>query len=162
MQTQNMKATMESLRTMGFVCDGCSKCRAPVCPRCLDENPGTPGGSPDAPHTGPFTAELCDACEAVTRLTLDEKTAIGHSYDRGNYDSAYAGQEINHDLVADMKPHNRAAYVLGFFSSYTLDEMCSEDREIFDECYFTPVGQYIVHVVGYCDDRADEYAAEEC
>lgn len=37
--------------------------RAPVCPRCLDIEPGTPGGTPDEPHPGPFTRDLCAPCE---------------------------------------------------------------------------------------------------
>lgn len=34
----------------------------PVCPRCLDIEPGTPGGSPNDPHSGPFTVDLCVRC----------------------------------------------------------------------------------------------------
>lgn len=34
----------------------------PVCPRCLDVTPGTPGGMPEKPHPGPFTEKLCEAC----------------------------------------------------------------------------------------------------
>lgn len=34
-----------------------------VCPRCLDIEPGVPGGTPEAPHPGPFTRELCGPCE---------------------------------------------------------------------------------------------------
>lgn len=35
---------------------------AAVCPRCLDVKPGTPAGSPEQPHPGPFTADVCHAC----------------------------------------------------------------------------------------------------
>lgn len=38
----------------------------PVCPRCLGIEPGKPGGTPDAPHPGPFTADLCAECQAAT------------------------------------------------------------------------------------------------
>lgn len=31
----------------------------PVCPRCLDIEPGSPGGDPERPHPGPFTKDLC-------------------------------------------------------------------------------------------------------
>lgn len=34
----------------------------PVCPRCLGVEPGKPGGDPEHPHPGPFTAEFCAAC----------------------------------------------------------------------------------------------------
>lgn len=40
-----------------------ARMRPPVCPRCLDLTPGTPGGTPDTPHPGPFTDELCAVCE---------------------------------------------------------------------------------------------------
>jgi hypothetical protein len=49
--------------------------------------------------------------------------------------------------------------VLGFFSSYSLDEIGS-DREIFDECYWSPAGRYVVNEAKYCDARDDEYEAE--
>jgi hypothetical protein len=35
----------------------------PVCPRCLDIEPGTPGGTPEQPHHGPFRNDLCSPCE---------------------------------------------------------------------------------------------------
>lgn len=38
--------------------------RRPVCPRCLDIEPGMPGGTPEAPHPGPFTPRLCGPCES--------------------------------------------------------------------------------------------------
>lgn len=38
-----------------------------VCPRCLDVKPGTPAGSPEQPHPGPFTADLCAACTSSKR-----------------------------------------------------------------------------------------------
>lgn len=39
--------------------------RDPVCPRCLGVEPGKPAGDPEHPHPGPFTAEVCAACEDV-------------------------------------------------------------------------------------------------
>jgi len=42
-----------------------TRVKAPVCPRCLDIVPGTPGGEPETPHPGPFTDELCAACVKV-------------------------------------------------------------------------------------------------
>lgn len=45
-----------------------ARMRPPVCPRCLDLTPGTPGGTPDTPHPGPFTGELCAACEKALKL----------------------------------------------------------------------------------------------
>ena len=41
--------------------------RKPVCPRCLDVTPGTPGGTPEEPHPGPFTEELCTACAKAVK-----------------------------------------------------------------------------------------------
>lgn len=36
--------------------------RGAVCPRCLDRVPGTPGGTPDECHPGPFARDLCAPC----------------------------------------------------------------------------------------------------
>lgn len=44
----------------------------PVCPRCLDIVPGTPGGSPESPHPGPFTAELCAPCSRAYVAECEE------------------------------------------------------------------------------------------
>jgi hypothetical protein len=40
---------------------------SPVCPRCLDLEPGTPGGTPETPHPGPFAQDLCAPCELRSR-----------------------------------------------------------------------------------------------
>lgn len=39
----------------------------PACPRCLDLEPGTPGGEPETPHPGPFTDTLCAACAKAVK-----------------------------------------------------------------------------------------------
>jgi hypothetical protein len=94
-------------------------------------------------------------------FTLAEKTAISRAYDAGNYGNAYEGTDLESALkrARYTAPHTRAAFVLGFFSSYSLDEIGS-DRETFDECYFSAAGQYVV-ATGYCDSRDEEYADEE-
>jgi len=43
----------------------------PVCPRCLDLVPGTPGGTPEEPHPGPFTEDLCAACHKAIDASLE-------------------------------------------------------------------------------------------
>ena len=91
--------------------------------------------------------------------TLDEGTEISRAYDRGNYANAYTSTDLDDFDLDEMKPHERAPFVLGFFSSYSLDEIGS-DREIFDDCYSSPAGRYVVNVAKYTDDRADEYKAE--
>lgn len=51
--------------------------RAPVCPRCLGLEPGTPGGTPEEPHPGPFTEGLCAACKPnAVHATPDGWTMI--------------------------------------------------------------------------------------
>ena len=93
-------------------------------------------------------------------LTLEQKTEISRAFSAGNFADAYETNDLDNTHVEDLPEHERAAFVLGFFSSYSLDEIGS-DREIFDECYFSEVGRYIVNEAKYCDDRADEYSEEE-
>lgn len=42
--------------------------REPVCPRCLDVEPGVPGGDPSVPHPGTFTPDLCTECSDAVEL----------------------------------------------------------------------------------------------
>lgn len=94
-------------------------------------------------------------------FTDEQKTEISHAFDDGNYDHAYVSESLRDEVDLDGMPeHERAAYVLGFFSSLTLEEIGS-DRDLFDECYWSPAGRYVVEVARYCDDRSDEYAAEQ-
>lgn len=94
-----------------------------------------------------------------TMFTLDEKTEISHAFDAGNYASAYETTDLEYALEhVELKDHERAAFVLGFFGSYALHEI--SDREIFDECYFSDAGRYVVREARYCDSRDEEYAEE--
>lgn len=95
----------------------------------------------------------------IREFTLDERTEMSHAFDRGNYAHAYESECLEDFEIDDMSAHERAAFVLGFFGSLSLDEIGS-DREIFDECYWSDAGQYIVTVAKYTDDRADEYRDE--
>lgn len=88
------------------------------------------------------------------------KTQISNAYSAGNYTNAYETQNLDECDLDDMTAPERAAFVLGFFSSYTLAEIGS-DREIFDECYWSETGQYVVNVARYCDARTDEYETED-
>ncbi len=127
----------------------------PVCPRCLNVKPGISAGDPDKPHPGPFTREVCSVCA----FTTDEKTEISRAFSRGNFANAYESTDLDDFDLDEMSEHERAAFVLGFFGSYSLDEIIS-DREIFDECYWSPAGQYVVNVARYTDSREDEYREE--
>lgn len=95
----------------------------------------------------------------MAEFTLDEQTEISRAFDSGNYANAYESTNLDDHDLDEMKPHERAAFVLGFFGSYSLDEIGS-DREIFDEAYFSPAGLYVVNVARYTDDRAEEYAED--
>lgn len=93
-------------------------------------------------------------------LTFEQKDEISRAFSAGSFADTYETNDLDNTHIEDLSPHERAAFVLGFFSSYTLDEIGS-DREIFDECYFSEVGKYIVNEAGYCDDRTEEYKLEE-
>ena len=92
-------------------------------------------------------------------LTLEQKIEISRAFSAGNFADAYETNDLDNTHVDDLSPHERAAFVLGFFAGYTLDEIGS-DRELFDECYWSETGRYIVNEAKYCLDRADEYEAE--
>ncbi len=91
----------------------------------------------------------------IASFTLDERIAIGRAFDRGNYANAYESTNLDAFDLDDMTTNERAAFVLGFFSSHELSEI--SDREIFDECYRSATGQYVVNA-GYCDRRECEAA----
>lgn len=95
-------------------------------------------------------------------FTLDEQTAISRAFDAGNYAHAYESQDLTTFDLDAMTAHERTAWILGFFSSCSLDEIGTDDREIFDECYASPAGRYVVSVAKYTDDRSEEYASEVC
>ena len=91
-------------------------------------------------------------------FTLKQKDAISRAFGAGNYANAYESTDLEDFEIDDMPEIERAAFVLGFFGSYTLDEI--SDRETFDDCYWSEAGQYVVKEAGYADDRAEEYAAD--
>lgn len=128
--TPNMKATMESLKALGFVCNGCNGC------------------------------ETCIRARFDANASTELATLVSRAFDRGNYASAYESGDLDSFDLDEMSDYERAAFVLGFFSSHTLDEIGSEDREVFDECYHSLAGRYVVHVAKYCDPRDEEYRAE--
>lgn len=89
-------------------------------------------------------------------FTLDERDEMSRAFSAGNYANAYDSTDLDDFDISNDKEHERAAWILGFFSSYTLDEIGS-DREVYDEYYFSDAGQYVVNVAKYCDARVDEY-----
>lgn len=93
-------------------------------------------------------------------FTRDECTAISQAFSSGNNANAYGSTNLENFDVDAMPEHTRAAFVLGFFASYSLDEIDSEHRELFDECYRSPAGRYVVEIARYTDSRTAEYAAE--
>lgn len=92
-------------------------------------------------------------------FTLQERDEISRAFDSGNYANAYEGTDLDAFEIDEMPAHERAAFVLGFFGTCTLDEIGS-DREAFDDAYWSPAGRYVVTIARYTDDRTDEYRAE--
>lgn len=91
-------------------------------------------------------------------FTTDEMTDISNAFSAGSYANAYESDDLDDHDLDDMTEHERAAFVLGFYGSYELDEI--GDREAFDEAYWSEAGQYVVKVAGYCDDRSEDYTTE--
>jgi hypothetical protein len=104
----------------------------------------------------------CDRCKGqrlMRKFDIDQATAISQAFNAGNYCNAYETQCLEDCELDEYSEHERAAFVLGFFGSYSLDEIGS-DRDAFDEAYWSDAGQYVVNVARYCDSRTDEYTAE--
>ncbi len=93
-------------------------------------------------------------------FSLAQRTEMSREYSAGNYDSHYAVTTLDDLDVVAMAPHERAAYVLGFLSSYELSEMSTYQRELFDSAYRSSAGRYLVKVAKYAGDRTEDYAAE--
>lgn len=98
--------------------------------------------------------------KSIPDAAVEVMTEISRAFDAGNYANAYESSDLDeHDeVIQEMKPHERVAFILAFFASYTLDEI--SHREEFDECYHSETGAYVMNVAGYCDLRAEEYAAD--
>jgi hypothetical protein len=134
-----MRETLDWLRNAGFMCSVDCSCRYPI-----------------ATPTDDATRSLA---VMQTEFSDDMKLKISRAFDAGNYANAYETQSIEDCDLEEYGPDERSAFVLGFFGSYSLDEIGS-DREIFDESYWSSAGRYVVNVARYCDSRDDEYTAE--
>lgn len=99
--------------------------------------------------------------ETETRVRF--QTNVARGFDAGNHANAYETQDYERALAKlspNRPPEYVAAFTLGFFSSYSLDEIPAGNREAFDAAYQSEGGKQCL-AAGYCDDRADEYKAEE-
>jgi hypothetical protein len=100
----------------------------------------------------------------MTEQELQKALEISHGFDAGNYASAYETEDLETALAPmvhqDPSPEYRAAFILGFFSSYSLHEIPSSDRDAYDDAYWSEAGKAVI-AAGYCDDRAAEYTTEE-
>lgn len=81
-------------------------------------------------------------------------TELSHGFSAGNYANAYQTQDL--DEVSEVLEANgsryRAAFILGFFSSYELHEIPADARERFDEAYHSEAGQRVLEL-GYTEPR---------
>lgn len=102
---------------------------------------------------------------------IERDAAISRGYSAGNYANAYETTDLETALDAlneddsldgyddDSVRAYRIAFVLGFFGSYELSEIGSDERDRFDECYWSDIGA-IVREHGYCDSRDEDYRQE--
>lgn len=96
----------------------------------------------------------------VPAFTFKQRNEMSRAFDAGNYANAYETQHLGNALAQSRytTEHTRAAFVLGFYGSYELHEI--DEREIFDACYWSPAGQYVVNEARYTDSRDADYRAE--
>lgn len=97
-------------------------------------------------------------------FTLDERTSISLGFDAGNYGNAYHSEDW--EAFAEFQRMDqrtkvwRIAALLGFFASYSLNEIPLDMRDDYDQAYWSPVGAYVVNVARYIDSRDEEYREE--
>lgn len=87
--------------------------------------------------------------------------SISRGFSHGNYANAYETQDVD-VMLAKIRNRSQAfrdAAVLGFFSSYELDEIPGSDRDTFDAAYFSEHGQRCV-ALKYTESRQADYARE--
>lgn len=95
---------------------------------------------------------------------IGRDTHLSRGFDSGNYCNAYETNDFDHAVkmkfLDDRLPEYKAAFILGFFGSYELDEISMTWRDDFDEAYHSEHGQRVLEL-GYCDSRKEAYAAEQ-
>jgi hypothetical protein len=84
---------------------------------------------------------------------------VRRGFDAGNYANAYESTDLESVELDCESDAYRAAFVLGFFASYELNEIPSDAREAFDSAYRSEFGA-IVLAAGYCDSRHEDYQTE--
>ncbi len=103
---------------------------------------------------------FCDITGARIESAYAEDLArdadLSRGFDAGNYDAAYVSTDYETALAkrGQRSEAYRAAYVLGFFSSHSYDEIGS-DIEAFDEVLSSSDGQRCIEL-GYVDRFNDE------
>lgn len=80
---------------------------------------------------------------------------VSRGYSRGNYANAYETEDYEAavERIAEKGADYVAAFTLGFFSSYTLDEM-GIHREAYEEAYFSRAGRRAL-ALGYLDRESE-------
>lgn len=83
---------------------------------------------------------------------MEHDSDLSHGFDAGNYASAYETEDF--ELAMDALDGRSEAYchafVLGFFSSFELDEIPSEHQDIYMEAYFSEHGKRVL-ALGFID-----------
>jgi hypothetical protein len=92
---------------------------------------------------------------------IDFAVQVSHAFDAGNYAAAYESQDMEeawekHDskIPAKFKP----AFIMGFYSSYELDEM--EDPDEYFQAEHSKVGQAVLEA-GYTEAREEPIVPDD-
>lgn len=64
----------------------------------------------------------------MLNMTIEQKTEFSHGFDRGNYGNAYESQDWESwsERQGEQSEVYRQGMLLGFFSSYEIDEISDE------------------------------------
>ena len=84
-------------------------------------------------------------------------TQLSKGFDAGNYSSKYETEDLDEGMAHRKEVRSapfRVAFILGFFSSFTYEEVPDRFKQVYAEAYHSPQGHAVLEQ-GWIDPRED-------